>query len=43
MVSKGIDAMRIVTKGYGESEPMNKAKTKEARAENRRTEVTILE
>ncbi len=43
LVSKGIDANRIVTKGYGESQPMNKAKTKEARAENRRTEVTILE
>jgi outer membrane protein OmpA-like peptidoglycan-associated protein len=43
LVSKGIDASRIVTVGYGETDPINKAKTKEARAENRRTEVTILE
>jgi outer membrane protein OmpA-like peptidoglycan-associated protein len=43
LVSKGIDASRIVTVGYGETEPINKAKTKEARAENRRTEVTIIE
>ena len=40
MVSRGIDAQRITTKGYGKSEPIASNKTKEGRAQNRRVEVT---
>jgi OOP family OmpA-OmpF porin len=43
LVEKGIDPNRIVTKGYGHTKPISKNNTAEGRAENRRTEVTILE
>ncbi|MCX6292803.1 MAG: OmpA family protein [Sphingobacteriales bacterium] len=43
LVASGINETRIVTKGYGSSKPISDNKTADGRAENRRTEVTILE
>ena len=45
LVAHGIDTSRIITKGYGSTVPLDKKtmSTVEGRAENRRTEVTILE
>jgi OOP family OmpA-OmpF porin len=43
LISKGIDGSRIVAKGYGHTKPISDNKTAEGRAENRRTEVTILD
>ncbi len=43
LISKGIDGSRITTKGYGHTKPISENKTAEGRAENRRTEVTILD
>jgi OOP family OmpA-OmpF porin len=40
MVSQGIDASRITTRGYGESHPVADNKTAEGRAKNRRVEIT---
>jgi outer membrane protein OmpA-like peptidoglycan-associated protein len=40
--SKGIDADRLVSKGYGPDKPVADNKTKAGRAENRRTELTPL-
>ena len=40
MVSRGIDAPRIMTKGWGKSKPIASNKTKEGRARNRRVEIT---
>ena len=40
MVSRGIDAQRITTKGWGKSKPIASNKTKEGRARNRRVEIT---
>jgi OmpA-OmpF porin, OOP family len=42
LVSKGIDTTRLVAKGYGMSKPIANNKTAEGKAQNRRTEVTIL-
>ncbi len=42
LISKGIDTARLVSKGYGMSKPIESNKTVEGRAQNRRTEVTIL-
>jgi OOP family OmpA-OmpF porin len=43
LVEKGINPARIITKGYGHTKPLTENKTAAGRAENRRTEVTILE
>ena len=43
LTDKGIDATRIVSKGYGEMEPVADNKTAEGRQRNRRVEFTILE
>ena len=40
MISSGIDASRITTKGWGKSKPIASNKTKEGRAKNRRVEIT---
>ncbi len=42
LIEHGIDADRIVAKGYGASTPMATNDTEEGRALNRRTEVTVL-
>jgi OmpA-OmpF porin, OOP family len=42
LISKGIDATRLTYKGYGMTKPVADNKTASGRAENRRTEVTIL-
>jgi OOP family OmpA-OmpF porin len=40
MVSRGVDPSRIMTKGFGKSNPVASNSTKEGRAQNRRVEVT---
>ncbi len=42
LISKGIDTSRLVSKGYGMTKPIATNKTAEGKAQNRRTEVTIL-
>lgn len=41
LVSKGIDASRITTMGYGESQPVSNNNTAEGRRLNRRSEIMI--
>ncbi len=43
IISKGIDAARLTAKGYGMTQKIASNATAEGRAENRRTEVKILE
>lgn len=43
LVSKGIDPSRLIAKGYGLSQPVASNATAEGRAQNRRTEIKILE
>jgi outer membrane protein OmpA-like peptidoglycan-associated protein len=43
LISKGIDPARLEAKGYGMSVPVETNKTEEGRAQNRRTEVKVLE
>lgn len=43
LLTKGIDPARVTSKGYGMSVPVASNKTAEGRAQNRRTEVKILE
>ena len=43
LVSRGIDARRIVAVGYGETQPVADNNTAEGRRENRRTVVTVLQ
>lgn len=42
VVAKGVEASRITAKGYGETKPVATNDTEEGRAQNRRTEVTVL-
>ncbi len=42
LVSKGISPLRIVPKGYGETQPIADNSTPEGKSKNRRTEVKIL-
>ncbi|MBL7950970.1 MAG: OmpA family protein [Flavobacteriales bacterium] len=42
VVAKGIDGTRVTAKGYGETKPVATNDTEEGRAQNRRTEVTVL-
>ena len=42
LIEKGIDVSRLRYKGYGESKPKADNNTEEGRANNRRTEITIL-
>ena len=43
LINKGIDPNRLTAKGYGLTKPIASNKTADGRAQNRRTEVTILE
>ena len=43
LVSKGVDASRLETKGFGFSRPIDPAETEEARSKNRRIEFVIEE
>jgi outer membrane protein OmpA-like peptidoglycan-associated protein len=42
LVKKGINADRIIAKGYGESQPIATNDTDEGRQKNRRTEIKII-
>lgn len=42
IIGKGIPVERIVSKGYGETDPVETNETEEGRAKNRRTEVRVL-
>lgn len=43
IVSKGVDASRLMPKGYGETRPIASNATKEGMSENRRTEFVIIQ
>ena len=43
LLTKGIDPLRVTAKGYGMTVPIASNKTAEGRAQNRRTEVKILD
>ena len=42
LIKEGIDASRLQSKGYGETDPIADNKTSEGRQKNRRTEVHII-
>jgi len=42
MESRGIDASRITTRGYGEAKPIESNNTAEGRSKNRRVDITTL-
>ncbi|QQR81771.1 MAG: OmpA family protein [Deltaproteobacteria bacterium] len=43
LIVRGVDASRLSSRGYGESQPVASNDTEEGRAQNRRTEFRILE
>jgi outer membrane protein OmpA-like peptidoglycan-associated protein len=43
LISKGIDEKRLQSAGYGETKPVQKGKTPEIRALNRRVEFELIE
>ncbi len=43
LISQGIEANRLKTKGFGKSQPLIDDKTEEARSQNRRVEILILD
>lgn len=43
IISQGVDASRLVTKSYGDRQPVAAGKTKKDQAKNRRIEFKILE
>ena len=43
LIEKGIAPGRVTAKGYGLSKPIADNRTEDGRAQNRRTEVTVLE
>jgi len=43
LVKKGINPVRLTTKGYGDAKSIASNETKIGRAENRRTEFTVIE
>ncbi len=42
LIEKGVDGTWLVAAGYGESMPLDRSETEEARARNRRTEFKVL-
>jgi outer membrane protein OmpA-like peptidoglycan-associated protein len=42
LIKKGIDPNKVVTKGYGPTDPVADNETEEGRAKNRRVELIIL-
>ncbi len=42
LVARGVNEKRLVSKGYGESQPIANNETAEGRAKNRRVELTVL-
>jgi outer membrane protein OmpA-like peptidoglycan-associated protein len=42
LLSNGIEAGRITSRGFGESKPIDSNSTEQGRANNRRTEIEIL-
>ena len=43
LVSRGIDASRMTSKGYGETQPLDSNETADGRDLNRRVEMKVLE
>jgi outer membrane protein OmpA-like peptidoglycan-associated protein len=43
LIKKGIPSNRVLAKGYGDTQPIDKNNTEEGKRKNRRTEVKILQ